>query len=73
MNAAALKKAEVVMLSERLKHGIIILVSTVWTISLLLAWAFPERYKPSPEINGLFSLVVAAVLVTKKKEDDPDA
>lgn len=58
------------MLPERLKNSIITTITVAWAVSLILHWAWPSKYDPDPQLNGLFSLVVAAVLVTKKKDKE---
>lgn len=67
MSAAALKK-EAPVLSEKLKNGIITLVSVIWGISMALSIYDSERYPMKPEANGAFTAVLAVVLITKKKD-----
>lgn len=65
------------MLNEQIRTGLCVLVAIAWTVSVSVSMVNPD-YRPDPSINGLFGLVVGAVLAVGKKDnskdpsDDPD-
>jgi hypothetical protein len=59
------------VLSDRAASTIIYLVAAIWGANMIIAMIPGSGYKPSPEIHGIFTVIVGGAFAARARNDKP--